>query len=94
MDDFYLPWEARAEDWKEHPAGNMDLDRLREICRSLIAQGAHNLNFVNPTHYVHVIAALLKEWRPSIPVVFNTGGYDKSDTLRGLEGKVGVYLPT
>ncbi len=68
-------------------------DRLRAICEDLIVQGAHNLNFVNPTHYVHVIAALLKEWRPSIPVVFNTGGYDKSDTLRGLEGKVGVYLP-
>lgn len=29
MDDFYLPWEARAEDWKDHPAGNMDLERVR-----------------------------------------------------------------
>lgn len=69
------------------------LDRLREICRDLIAQGAHNLNFVNPTHYAHVIAALLEDWRPPVPVVFNTGGYDKVDTLQGLEGKVDIYLP-
>lgn len=69
------------------------LDRLREICENLIAQGAHNLNFVNPTHYAHILAALLEDWRPPVPVVFNTGGYDRVDTLRGLEGKVDVYLP-
>ena len=69
------------------------LDRLREICGELIAQGAHNLNFVSPTHYAHVLAALLEGWRPPVPVVFNTGGYDKTDTLRALEGKVDVYLP-
>ena len=69
------------------------LDRLREICENLIAQGAHNLNFVNPTHYAHVLAALLEDWRPPVPVVFNTGGYDRVDTLRRLEGKVDVYLP-
>ena len=69
------------------------LDRLREICRSLIAQGAHNLNFVNPTHYAHVLSTLLEDWRPPVPVVFNTGGYDKVDTLRTLEGKIDIYLP-
>lgn len=69
------------------------LSRLREICEDLIAQGAHNLNFVNPTHYAHVLAALLEDWRPPVPVVFNTGGYDRMDTLRTLEGKVDVYLP-
>lgn len=68
-------------------------DRLREICEELIAQGAHNLNFVNPTHYAHTLAALLEDWRPPVPVVFNTGGYDAADTLRGLEGKIDVYLP-
>lgn len=39
MDDFYLPWEARAEDWKEHPAGNMDLDRLREQVLAPVSEG-------------------------------------------------------
>lgn len=69
------------------------LDRLREICKALIAQGAHNLNFVNPTHYAHVLAALLEDWHPPVPVVFNTGGYDNTDTLQRLEGKVNIYLP-
>ena len=69
------------------------LDRLREICQCLIRQGAHNLNFVNPTHFAHGIAALLEDWRPPVPVVWNSGGYDKVDTLRKLEGKVDIYLP-
>lgn len=69
------------------------LSRLREICEALIAQGAHNLNFVNPTHYAHVLAALLSDWRPPVPVVFNTGGYDRAETLRGLEDRIDVYLP-
>ena len=67
-------------------------DRLREICEALIAQGAHNINFVNPTHYAHVLAKLLEE--PfSVPVVYNSGGYEKVDTLKALEGKIDVYLP-
>ena len=72
---------------------SVTLDRLREICQALIDQGAHNLNFVNPTHYAHTLAALLEDWRPTIPVVFNTGGYDRTETLRGLEGKIDIYLP-
>ncbi len=69
------------------------LERLREICGELISQGAHNLNFVNPTHYAHILGELLERCRPTVPVVFNTGGYDKVDTLRTLEGKVDIYLP-
>lgn len=66
--------------------------RLREICQSLILQGAHNLNFVNPTHYIHVLSRLLEQ--PfSVPVVWNTGGYDRADCLRTLEDKVDIYLP-
>lgn len=68
------------------------LERLREICRELIAQGAHNINLVNPTHYAHAVARLLEQPLP-VPVVWNTGGYDKVDTLRTLEGKVDIYLP-
>ncbi len=69
------------------------LERLEEICGELISQGAHNLNFVNPTHYAHILGELLERYRPTVPVVFNTGGYDKVDTLRTLEGKVDIYLP-
>lgn len=68
------------------------VERLREICLELIAQGAHNVNFVNPTHFSHVLEELLA--RPlGMPTVYNTGGYDRVDTLRRLEGKIDIYLP-
>ena len=66
--------------------------RLWDICQALIAQGAHNINFVTPTHYAHVLASLLERPLP-VPVVYNCGGYEKVDTLRALEGKVQIYLP-
>lgn len=68
------------------------VERLREICLELVAQGAHNINLVNPTHYAHVAAQLLREPLP-VPVVWNSGGYDRVETLRALEGKVDIYLP-
>ena len=69
------------------------LDRLGDICRELADQGAHNINFVNPTHYAHVVAALLDRRPPPVPVVWNSGGYDRVETLRTLEGRVNIYLP-
>ena len=40
------------------------VERLREICLELVAQGAHNINFVNPTHYAHVVRQVLEEPLP------------------------------
>ena len=68
------------------------VDRLGEIFGALIAQGAHNINLVNPTHYAHVVAQALEQPLP-VPVVWNSGGYDRVETLRALEGKVDIYLP-
>lgn len=68
------------------------VERLRAIFRELIAQGAHNINLVTPTHFTHAILEALDEPLP-VPVVWNTGGYESLETLRALEGKVQVYLP-
>ena len=70
----------------------ISLERLRAICFELIDQGAHNINLVNPTHYAHAVARLLAQPLP-VPVVWNSGGYDRVDTLRGLEGKIQISLP-
>ena len=67
-------------------------ERLREICLELAEQGAHNINLVNPTHYAHVVGRLLEQPLP-VPVVWNSGGYDRVETLRGLEGKIDIWLP-
>ena len=71
----------------------VSLDRLGQICDELIAQGAHNINFVNPTHFSHAVRALLIRHPLPVPVVWNSGGYDRVETLRALKGLVDVYLP-
>ena len=70
----------------------VSVERLREIYLELIGQGVHNINLVNPTHFTAAIEASLEGGLP-VPVVWNTGGYEKLETLRRLEGRVQVYLP-
>ncbi|MGI6270337.1 MAG: radical SAM protein [Candidatus Howiella sp.] len=67
--------------------------RLAEIFRELKAAGAHNINLVNPTHFAPAIRAALDLYHPSIPIVYNTGGYERVETLRLLEGYIDIYLP-
>ena len=66
--------------------------RLKEIYRELVAQGAHNVNLVTPTHYAAAVLESLDE-PLSVPVVWNSNGYDSVETLRRFEGKVQIYLP-
>ena len=68
------------------------VERLREIFHELIGQGAHNIDLVNPTHFAHVVRAALAEPLP-VPVVWNSGGYDRVEILLAMEGKVDIYLP-
>ena len=68
-------------------------ERLREIFKELIGQGAACLDLVTPTHFTPVILEALGDEPWPVPVVWNCGGYEKVETLRKLEGKVQVYLP-
>ena len=68
-------------------------DKLIAIFESLIAQGAENINLVNPTHYAGRLADVLSHWHSPVPVVYNSSGYESAETLRRLEGLVDVYLP-
>jgi len=68
------------------------VSRLRDIFRALIQQGAHNLDLVTPTPFTHAILEALSE-SPSVPVVWNTSGYESEETLRRLSGRVQIYLP-
>ncbi|MDD6012434.1 MAG: 4Fe-4S cluster-binding domain-containing protein [Oscillospiraceae bacterium] len=67
--------------------------RLGEIFHELADQGAHNINLVNPTHYAVGLRRVLSKEKPQIPVVYNSSGYEKVQTLRTLEGLADVYLP-
>jgi len=72
------------------------ITRLSEIFLELQVNGAHNINMVTPTPYtLHIIQAinLARQRGLNIPIVYNTGGYERVETLRLLEGLVDVYLP-
>lgn len=66
---------------------------LIDIFENLVAQGANNINLVNPTHYAVQLANLFETYRPTVPVVYNSSGYESTETLKLLEGKIDVYLP-
>lgn len=66
---------------------------LMKIFDSLIEKGVHNLNLVTPTHYAPRLAKVLKEYNSPIPVVWNSSGYEKLESLRMLEGLVDIYIP-
>jgi len=67
--------------------------RLAEIFRELEAQGAHNINLVTAAQFVPAVIAALELYRPNIPIVYNSSGYERVETLRMLEGYVDIYLP-
>ena len=71
-------------------------EKLTELFFMLQEKGAHNINLVTGSHYIPQIAAALRRAKDQglkIPVVYNTGSYEKVQTLRLLEGLVDIYLP-
>mgnify|MGYP003314481248 CR=1 FL=1 len=77
----------------ENKGETITTNRLVEIIKELEAKGVHTIDFVNPTHFSQVIIDCLTEYKPSIPVVYNSSGYDSVETLQKLEGLVDIYLP-
>ena len=73
-----------------------DENRLAEAYLSLQQSGAHNINLVTAAHYVSQVSDSLrvaKRMGLSIPVVYNSSGYESVSAIRLLEGLVDVYLP-
>lgn len=69
-------------------------DELYRVFQGLAEQGAACIELVTPTQFTHVFAQVLERPVPSnLPVVWNSGGYERAEVLRALEGKVDVYLP-
>jgi len=71
-------------------------ERLAESMLKLQKWGCHNINLVTPTHYVPSIVNALQTAIPMglrIPLVYNTGGYERLEVLQLLEDIVDIYLP-
>lgn len=72
------------------------VERLATIFLELQEQGANNINLVTPTHYIYSIREALllaKEKGLTIPIVYNSSGYERVESLRLLDGLIDVYLP-
>ena len=75
------------------PQGKLlDGSALRAEMETLIAQGAENIDLVSPTPYLPTVLEALEEPLP-VPVVYNTGGYERKEAIAALESKVDIYLP-
>ena len=74
---------------------DVDIDTFCNEILKLQDMGAENINFVTPTHYADKIIIALDriKHKLDIPVVYNTSGYEKIDTLKRLFGYIDIYLP-
>lgn len=61
-----------------------------EIIKKLEAKKAHNINLVTPTHYFEKIETVLSSYKPKIPIVYNTSGFDKTENIN--KNLFDVYL--
>ena len=80
----------------EKTGKEISIGRLKDIFLELQEIGANNINLVTGTHYIPQIAMALKYAKKEglkIPVVYNTSGYEKVESLQLLEGLVDIYLP-
>ena len=69
-----------------------DVHALADLFKALENAGADNINLVTPTHYVPAIVAALERYRPSIPIVYNSAGYETIKTLQQLAPYIDIYL--
>ena len=74
---------------------SVDAAALSELMLALQAQGAHNVNLVTPTHYAKQLVPVLERVKPQlrIPIAYNTGGYEKTETLEMLAPYVDIWMP-
>ena len=86
---FCQNWElSRNERGKE-----ITVRELADIFKELEDMGADNINLVTPTHYADKLAEAFSIYRPQVPVVYNTHGYERPETLKTVDSFVDIYLP-
>lgn len=74
--------------------GNIiSVEQLANIFKELEQKGADNINLVNPTHYVDQIIQAFEIYKPQIPIVYNSHGYENIETLDKIAPYIDVFLP-
>ncbi|MBN1559824.1 radical SAM protein [candidate division KSB1 bacterium] len=85
-----------SQEFQHGTTQTMTTDELAAAMLRLQERGAHNINFVSPSHVIFQIADAIiaaKEKGLVVPVVYNSNGYDSVDALRQIRGLVDIYMP-
>ena len=85
-----------SQEWQQGHTRTLTTDDLASEMLRLQDEGAHNINFVSPSHMVFQMADATKVAKRKglvIPVVYNSNGYDSLDALQQIRGLVDIYLP-
>jgi len=85
-----------SQQFQRFKTRTLTVDELASEMLRLQDAGAHNINFVSPSHMIFQMADAIvaaKEKGLAIPVVYNTNGYDSVDALWQVRGLVDIYLP-
>ena len=85
-----------SQQFQRFQTRTLTVDELVSEMLHLQEAGAHNINFVSPSHMIFQMADAIiaaKEKGLAIPVVYNTYGYDSVEALRQIRGLVDIYLP-
>lgn len=72
---------------------DISVKELADIFKQLEDMGAENINLVNPTHYIGDIIEALEIYRPKIPIVYNSHGYESLQSLKTVDSFIDIYLP-
>ena len=79
---------SRAERGKE-----LTPNELANVFKELEDMGAENVSLVTPTHLIPYLVSAFEIYKPKIPVVYNTSGYEKIQTLETIDPYIDIYLP-
>lgn len=71
---------------------NISIKKLAKIFKKLEKNGAYNINLVTPTHFTNQIIEALKIYKPNIPIVWNSSGYENKEEISKLKDYVDIYL--
>jgi len=85
-----------SQEFQQGHTRTVTIDELATEMLRLQDEGAHNINFVSPSHMIFQMADAIKVAKGKglvLPVVYNTNGYDSLDALRQIRGLVDIYLP-
>jgi putative pyruvate formate lyase activating enzyme len=92
---FCQNWQI-SQDFDASKTNRLSIEELAGETLRLQADGAHNINFVSPSHMIFQMADAIQAARQkglTVPVVYNSNGYDSVAALRQIRGLVDIYLP-